>query len=347
MLPERSRDVVVFSADEAPRLLVIIDAEEEFDWDKPFSADNRSVRNIASQAQAHRVFEVYGLIPTYAVDYPVASQEDGYLPLLELLQSGACEVGAQLHPWVTPPHEEEITEHNSFANNLPFDLQRRKLEILTRTVERNFGVTPRLYRAGRYGAGEFTPAMLRDFGYEIDCSVLPGSSSVALAPSYEGASSHPYWLASGRSVLEIPVTIGEVGAARRLSAPLYAWLASPTGRRLKLPAVAARLGILNRIRLTPEGSTLDECKRLTRAMLNDGHRIFVISYHSPSLIPGYTPYVKDQTDLARFLAWMEGYFDFFFGQLGGIPSTPLAVRAWSLQEGCNPANSPTLPRTGS
>jgi hypothetical protein len=37
------------------------------------------------------------------VDYPVASQAEGRAPLRELMQSGLCDIGAQLHPWVTPP----------------------------------------------------------------------------------------------------------------------------------------------------------------------------------------------------------------------------------------------------
>jgi hypothetical protein len=340
MLPARQDDIVSFPVHAPARLLVIVDAEEEFDWDQPFSRDNRSVTAIAAQTQAQRIFETYGVIPTYAVDHPVASQEDGYRPLLEILQSGGCEIGAQLHSWVTPPHEEKVSEHSSFTNNLPVDLQRRKLETLTRAIENSFGVAPRLYRAGRYGAGNATPAILSDLGYLIDCSVLPGISSAGTGPSYENATSHPYWLASGRSLLELPVTIGEVGSARGLGRALYAWLASPMGRRFKFPAIAARLGILERVRLTPEGSTLEECKRLTRAMLEDGHRVFVVSYHSPSLVPGHTPYVRDKADLERFLGWLKGYFEFFLGELGGSASTPLAVRDWALQESSNLAGGP-------
>ena len=339
MLPERREDIVTYPADANPRLLVIVDAEEEFDWDKPFSSENRSVTAIAAQTQAQRIFESCRLIPTYAVDFPVASQEDGYRPLLEMLQSGACEIGAQLHSWVTPPHEEEVNEQSSFTNNLPVDLQRRKLEALTRTIVESFGVAPRLYRAGRYGAGEATASILSDFGYLIDCSVLPGVTTAPPGPNYEGACAHPYWLASGRSLLELPVTIGEVGAARGLGRTLYARLASPLGRKLKFPAIASRLGILERVRLTPEGSTLAESRRLTRAMLQDGHRVFVISYHSPSLVPGHTPYVRDKADLERFLGWLKGYFEFFLGELGGSVSTPLAVREWALQESSDPAGS--------
>ncbi|HVP86291.1 MAG TPA: glycosyltransferase, partial [Rhizomicrobium sp.] len=102
------------------------------------------------------------------------------------------------------------------------------------------------------------------------------------------------------------------------------------GRTLRLPAVLARSGLLERIRLTPEGTTLIEAKRLTRRMHAAGHKVFAISYHTPSLVPGNTRYVRNQSELETFLAWIEGYFEFFFTEIGGEATTPFAIRDWSL-----------------
>ncbi len=121
-----------------------------------------------------------------------------------------------------------------------------------------------------------------------------------------------------------------MGIGRRLGGDVHDALVSPIGRTLKGPAIAARLRVLDRIRLTPEGSTLEEGKRLTRAMLAEGHRVFVVSYHTPSLVPGHTPYVKTRQDLNVFLRWLDGYCDFFMSEALGVPSTPGAVRQWAL-----------------
>jgi hypothetical protein len=51
-----------------------------------------------------------------------------------------------------------------------------------------------------------------------------------------------------------------------------------------------------------------------------------LSFHSPSVEPGHTPYVRSQADLGRFLESMERYFEFFFGELAGRTTTPLAFR---------------------
>jgi glycosyltransferase involved in cell wall biosynthesis len=329
MLPSGGSSLVAFPESASPRLVVIIDAEEEFDWDKPFSRSNRSVTTISSQVHAQRIFEKFGLKPTYAVDFPVASQEEGFKPLRELMQSGACEIGAQLHPWVTPPHEEVVCERNSFAGNLPADLERRKLERLTEMIEQNFGVRPKLYRAGRYGAGAATTAILEDLAYEVDCSVLPGQPAGALGPDYSGGTARSYWLGTDRKVFELPVTIATLGLGGRFGDALYTRFASPLGRSLKIPAVLARLGIMERIRLTPEGTTLEEAKRLTRRMFAAGQRVFAISYHTPSLMPGNTQYVRDARDLQTFLGWIEGYLEFFLSEMRGEVSTPLAIRDWA------------------
>lgn len=93
-----------------------------------------------------------------------------------------------------------------------------------------------------------------------------------------------------------------------------------------------------RTRLTPEGTRLAEAKRLTRRLLRDyHHRVFVLSYHSPSLDPGHTPYVRTHEDLQAFLAWIEGYLDFFFNELGGYATTPDLIRERMLAHRAGPA----------
>ena len=257
---------VAFPEDFKPRLLVIVDAEEEFDWSQPFSRENTQVRSIHAQGAAETIFQKFGISPTYVVDYPVASQETGFRPLKELMQSGRCEIGAQLHPWVTPPHEEEVSEANSYANNLPADLERRKIPSIDQNHRRELWLPALVYRAGRYGAGIATLPILEDLGYRIDCSVLPGPSRQAGAPDYSGGTAKPYWLNKRRSVLEIPVTSALSAWRENTVTHFTRQITSPAGLRLKAPAIAARLGIVERIRLTPEGSTVEECKNLTRAM---------------------------------------------------------------------------------
>jgi hypothetical protein len=89
------------------------------------------------------------------------------------------------------------------------------------------------------------------------------------------------------------------------------------GHRLRMGGVLARLGLLERIRLSPEGMTIEEAKRLVRSMLAAGHLSFVLTYHSPSLAPGNTPYVRSPAELDRFLRWLDEFYTFFREEAGG------------------------------
>jgi len=305
-----------------PLLYVVIDTEEEFDWSKPFDRQSTGVATIAAQRLAHRVFERYGLKPTYMVDYPVASQPDGIGPLKELHDAGLCDIGAHLHPWVNPPFDEPVNPVNSYPGNLPPALEREKLARLTDKIAESFGRRPTLYRAGRYGVGPATAASLAALGYTVDASVVPQSDFRAEdGPDFRHCGAAPYWFGPDRKLLEVPLSVGFVGALAPLGPPFYGAITAPAGRRLRLAGICARLGLFERIKLTPEGVTAAEHARLVEAMLARGQRIFGYTYHSPSLAPGHTPYVRNEADLARFLAEFEAFFGHFFGKLGGRPAT--------------------------
>ena len=93
-----------------------------------------------------------------------------------------------------------------------------------------------------------------------------------------------------------------------------------------LPGVLARLRLLDRVVLTPEGITFEEQRRLTRAMLRRGYRVFSFTFHSPSLVPGNTPYVRDAAQLQSFLRRIEQYLEFFMTEIGGRAATPFEIK---------------------
>jgi hypothetical protein len=313
-------------ADMKPQLVVAVDTEEEFDWSKPHSRNETGVASIRTQTRAHKIFEKYGLKPTYLCDYPVASQEDGYKPLLDLYKSSQCDIGTHLHPWVNPPHYEKVNAANSYPGNLPPALEREKLKILTETIAENFGLRPTIYRAGRYGVGPGTTETLAALGYETDTSVVPKSDfRFDQGPDFRRCGTQPYWFGPGGKLLEIPLSVDFVGALKNLGTGLYGALTKPLGVTFRLPGIFGRLGLLERIRLSPEGIEVDEMKRLTRALVASGNRIFGFTYHSPSLDPGRTPYVQSEAELRTFLDRFDSYFDFFLTEIGGEVSTLRAV----------------------
>lgn len=306
---------------------MVVDTEEEFDWGLPYSRAAVGVTHIRHQQRAQAIFDRYGLKPTYVVDYAVASQEAGYRPLREIKDDGRCAIGTHLHPWVNPPFEEEVSVRNSYAGNLPPDLERRKLARLTETIEAHFGTRPTVYRAGRYGLGPATAASLEALGYEIDSSIVPWTDFRAdTGPDFRAFDDDPFWFGREARLLELPLTVGWYGLLRRSGPRLQPMVQSKLGLQLHLPGVLSRLGLFERLRLTPEGMGFAEMKRLTDTLLRAGKRLFSLTYHSPSLVAGHTPYVRDEPQLQQFLKTIEQYCEYFFTRCGGRAGTPREVR---------------------
>src|SRR5690606_29357853 len=110
-------------------------------------------------------------------------------------------------------------------------------------------VQPRIYRAGRYGAGPHTATILEQSGFMIDSSVRAHFDYRADGgPDYRRRPLRPYWLDSDRKLLELPVTTVFWGPLRPLGSRLYPYAA----RVPHLPGILARTRLLERIALTPE-----------------------------------------------------------------------------------------------
>jgi hypothetical protein len=283
------------------RFAMFGDAEEEFDWNAPFRRESTATETIRALPDANRRFQAAGLEPCWMADWPVVDNAESGAILRDLVASGQCTIGTQLHPWVSPPFDEEVSRHNSYTCNLPRDLQREKLLRLTGRIEAVTGTRPRAYRAGRYGIGPHTAAHLQEMGYALDVSVRS-------CFDYRGQGGadfthHPLWpWTIAPDLFELPLSTAFTGALERWPA-LY--------RAESLRGTLARTGLLARVPLTPEGVPLANALEAIEALLGEGHRLFSLSFHTPSLVPGHTPYVRDAADLATFWRWWDGVFDRF------------------------------------
>ncbi len=314
-----------------PLLQVVIDTELEFDWTKPFARDSVSVSSMDMQYLAQDILMGYGIKPTYVIDYPIATQPSSIAVLRSFLAKDSCLIGSHLHSWVNPPFDEQITLFNSYAGNLDPTLERRKLECLSTAIEEAFGLRPTIYKAGRYGIGPSTPDTLQALGYEIDMSVVPYTDfGRDGGPDFRAYPDRPYWFGDREQLLEIPMTRGFSGLTAPFGPRLFSAVDTGFGHAIHLGAILSRTGLLERATLTPEGIGTASHRRLVRAMLERGHRVFTMTFHSPSLAPGHTPYVRTASDLQQFLDKIRYVLDFFFGKLGGQPTTPPEVRQLAL-----------------
>jgi hypothetical protein len=299
-------------------LLVVVDTEEEFDWAAPFDRASTATRSILKQERAQAIYDRLGLTPTYVIDYPVAVDPVAADYLRSLQDAGRAEIGAHLHSWVTPPHDEVVSTYNSYQCNLPLALKRAKIEALTGAIEGSFGRRPTIFKAGRHGLGPRTGSILADLGYRIDCSLLPHHDLRADGgPDFRRVEAKPHWRAEAPGILEVPVTTGFFGAAPWLGPLLPSLFDNSLSTRLRLPGILSRSGLVSRSRLSPEGIGAAEQCRLLDALVRSGRRTFTMVYHSPSLEPGNTPYVRSEAELERFLGTIEEVLVYFRDRLGG------------------------------
>ncbi len=320
-------NLVKFASSQRPVLIVVVDTEEEFDWSAGHSRNATSVTAMAEIIRFQRVCDEFEICPTYVVDYPVASQADGVAPLKEFYHSGRAEIGAHLHPWVSPPFDERLTVYNSYPGNLPPEIEAAKLRTLSEVTALAFGTRPVIYKAGRYGIGPNTSEILLEQGYEIDLSAAPPMDYRSDGgPDFSTHPAEPYWIGAGGRLLGIPSAGAFVGLIQNGAHHYYRFATSPILNRVHMPGILTRLGLLERLRLSPEGYSLDDNRRLTRALYRRGKRVFTYSLHSPSMKPGCTPYVASELERDRLLVQCRQFFDWFLHELGGISMTPLELK---------------------
>ncbi len=311
-----------------PSLLVVIDTEEEFDWSAPFSRQARSTANLREQHRAQAIFDRHGIAPLYVVDHPVASDSWAMRWLRQTRDRGGCEIGAHLHPWVTPPFEERVTRANSYTCNLPPALQYGKIATLTKCIADAIGDHPRAFRTGRYGVGAETLQALVACGYTTDLSLAPHSSFADQnGPSFYGWHNRPFWADPEHRLLSLPVTTGFSGALRAIGPRIAPLLDNKRAHHAHIPGILSRMRLVERARVTPEGTGLAELKRVLGALVRDGEQVVTLSYHSSTLLPGATAYARDEAERDALLDRLDATLTYWTEALGGVLASCSAIDA--------------------
>jgi hypothetical protein len=310
--PEMSRRAL---ASDAVLLVASIDTEED-NW-RP-TRDGIRIENIRELPALQRFLVGLGLRPTYFADHPVASEPWSAAILREIAESGAAEIGAHLHPWNTPPLDEALLPRNSMLKNLAGELQGRKLRVLRDALAAATGRAPTSFRAGRFGLGPETVSELIGCGFRVDSSVTPWIDWEEFddGPDFRGAPQGCYRIRAGQdprtpagdgALLELPLSCGFTRRPFGWRAAAHGALRRSALRRLPLAGLASRLGIVRRVTLTPEGESVETLLQLAERLLEQGERFLQLFWHSPSLVPGLSPFVTSAADRDRLFATIDAF----------------------------------------
>jgi hypothetical protein len=322
MLQPHPTDYIRFPKGFGPRVLVFVDTEEDFDWSQPMRRENIHVDSMRELHTVHQIMRDRAVAPHYLVDYPIATNPEAVRILQGFIAGGGARVGSQLHSWVNPPYQEVLNLGNTYPGNLSVSMERAKLHALTKVVEDSFALKPIVYRAGRYGVGRNTASVLEELGYRADVSVRALYDYAASGgPSFKHIDFRPYRFGTQKNLLEVPLSNVFVGALAPFGRQLFAFDVAPRGLRSVCNSLLSRSGLLQRIALTPEGIPIKAALRAARQLQQQGADLYCISFHSPSVVPGNTPYVRNASDLAQFNSWMATMLDFLITDIGAVPAT--------------------------
>ena len=296
------------------KLVITIDTEED-NWNR-YSTTNNPVKNIEYILRLQRLFDQYQVKPTYLISYPVATDERSGEILKEIADQKKCEIGMHCHPWNTPPFEEEISDYNSMLCNLPEALVLKKLTVLHETICEKFNITPVSFRAGRWGFGSAVARAIHKLGYHIDTSVSPFVNwNQYHGPDFRRFRLHPYRFEpddiaipeKNGPLLEIPATVGFLQGNYSFCQQCTEYIETNIGKKLRIKGILGRLGLLNKVWLSPELSDAGRMIKLADRMNKMSYPSLTMSFHSTSLMAGLSPFVKNRDDESLFMQTIETF----------------------------------------
>jgi hypothetical protein len=316
----------VLAAPASPLCCVLIDAEEDFDWQRPVHGVAYDVGCMRHLSDLQSILGAYGAVPTYLLTYPVLQDAAIVSALRGRLARGQCLVGIQLHTWVTPPFGEAPDVRNSFGTNLTAEREEQKLLALMGLFQDRFGEPPKVFRAGRYGLGRNTPALLEKHGFLIDTSLAPCTSfGDEEGPDFSTDDFRAFWFGRSRKLLELPLCRSIVGWGGQAAARAYRWLAATQKPRHILPGLLAWSRCAERITLSPEGNDAVAVGRLVQSLVGRGQKVLALSLHSSSLSVGRNPYVQSRAELHGFYDQLSAILDMLAGRHGVRFAGSLAI----------------------
>lgn len=305
----------------SPKLVIVIHTEEEFAWGQGFYRSNTSVNHGQALIETVEMMLSYGAKVVFAMDYAFVNSEQGQLVIKHFSAniSDNIEFAAHLHPWVNPPYYDnnDLTEDiYSYPGNLPEQHEEEKLTTLTETIRHATGINPTTYLAGRFGISEHSYHILNKLGYTVDLSI---SSFVDMRPQLGPDFSHyNNRIFNKHGLTHFPHTAGIVSIFPFLTH--YLNKNPHIFTRLnnhRMSSIIAKLLRIQRLRLTPEGFSLAQMKQLTETQLSFGQDSFILSFHSPTVVPGNTSYVQTELDHQQFNDTIVNYLEWFKKDLNG------------------------------
>jgi len=319
------------------KVLITIDTEED-EWGE-YTRQKYKVENISQISLVQELFDRYNARPTYLVDWPVVTNNKAIKVLKSIFDKNHCAIGTHCHPWNTPPQNGPATEFTSMLSNLPYQDIYSKIANLHLALTNAFGKKPTVFRSGRYGFNSDVARSLLELGYVADSSMTPYWDWRKLSgPDFRHISTYHYRFhkdslfkaSENGPLIEFPLSIGFLQKINCLHKIIHRTFSVSHLSKIKIIGLLGILSIHNLVWLSPEKSDGPTMVRLANRFVKSKHRFLVFDFHSTSLLPGKSPYVRNSDDLKKFLSNIEHFL--IYTQTNGYECITLEEAARSITQ---------------
>ena len=131
------------------------------------------------------------------------------------------------------------------------------------------------------------------------------------------------------AVLEVPVSVGLLGC---MSGPRRAWYERMPEGSTVLRGLR-KSGLLRPVWFRPTFSSARQMVALGERLLAEGIPALNMAFHSSEVLPGGSPYVRDEAGAAAFLARVKTTLAHFLARGDVEPATLTEVRAPAAVQG--------------
>ena len=259
-----------------------------------------STENSGYIPRFQNLCEDYGFKPVYLINYEMAQNKTFMSYIKEKQQNSKCEVGLHIHAWNTPPEYplEKLYGGNPYITEYPYEIMLKKIISTKEILEDAIGEKVISHRSGRWALNSEYLKALAECGIEIDCSVTPQLDLSGIAGyscncgnNYKDAPKTPYYIHP--QILEVPMTTRCI-------------------RHISNGTIKHRIKTLikkEEMWLRPFSKSVASLVYLTQKIekeQNSDYLEFMI--HSSELMPGGSPYFKNESDIELLYSILDNYF---------------------------------------
>ena len=281
--------------------IITVDTEGDNLWNWDGASDIKT-ENTSYIPRFQDLCEKFGFSPVYLTNYEMAMDDRWVKYSSSKEKEGKCEIGLHLHAWNTPPFYELPRTYNGlpYITEYPPDIIYKKVKALKTLIENKYETSIKSHRSGRWALSAEYLKVLSECNIDIDCSVTPEISlkrlpgrTVRFGNDYSKYSRLPNYIYE--NILEIPMTTRLV---RRLSSGRWKHKLKSLIKGEDMWLRPFRNGLSDMMNIT----------NIIEAETDSDYLEFMI--HSSELMPGGSPYFKEEKDVEKLFFEMEKYFGY-------------------------------------